>query len=407
MRPLILSEFLINLIRSIFTLGAGALFYKATGELWALTAALLTETLAILFIQGIAGATVDKVGVKKVYLVSMSLFNILMFGVIVSQIDIIGDAYLLFITLTVFNIIFPFIRTSTFVALKLLATKSELEKVNGKLAISIQSGQIVGMTLVGVAMQFDLYHLLIYAISLSSVLCLLCYFKLPHTLFSPGGARAAGRESKSRSFINILQQLHSFLSEQKTIILLCVFASMDFTLIALFNLLLAPAVEFQFFGNEIWLAILDITFAAGCIFGAHYVTKKVDGLGFRIDMTIFSIVSAGALFLSYLFSFPSYVIMFFTFIFGTFCAISSIIWNAELQKAAPPGILGKLSSLRFMIAAIFVTTATSLVSKSNEVNFSEATKMACFIAVALVLLTCSLYSFRRTDGHIQIQNDSV
>ena len=387
-----------NLIRSVFTLGFGALFYSATGELWLLTAALFTETLSLVVLQGIAGSIIDRIGTKQVYLKCMSLFFMVMFGVSILDFSMVEfstveNVIALFAIFTLFNLLIPFTRTATFVTLKRLTPTNELEKVNGKLVVALQVGQILGMAAVGLCVQWQQESLLIYLVAVASISALLLYRRLPDHLLSPV-AEHTFEGHLVKQFVDSFRQVFELMKLHPVLISLSVLSIVDLALIAVFNLLLAPAVERLFVGDGIWLAWLGMTFSIGCVLGAQLIVGKRRSVQARISVTLLSVFTSVLVFACFVYSASTIVVLECVFLFGFFAGISNVVWNAQLQKVTPSHMMGRLTSLRFIWAAFVITLMTVVVSKGNEISFFNAGMSAIAMAVLLGVICVYLYFTR-------------
>lgn len=388
MKFFLFGEFFINILRSMFMLGAGAIFYEQTGGLWVFAAAFILEMVLLIFLQGAAGVLVDKYGTKKILVLSMFVFLIPLALLSIKQTDISQEITLLFVLVSLLSVINPMIRAATFVTLRRLCDKSMLEKMNGKQSIAIQTGQLVGMFSVGLIMQFSGLQYILYIQAVAAALCLVCYLKLPQHLAHPVKSEN-GEGNQPVSYRGAL----TYLKENPALLLIILFGTFDIVLVAVFNLLLAPVVKNNLGDDGVWLAILDAAFALGSIFSAKLIASRREDLGGRFDITLLMLLSAMVLLGGYYLSLGRIYTLALVALFGFTTALSCIVWNSELQKRTSESILGRMSSIKNIMAAILVTITTSIISNANESSFELATMSGVIVSTFFAAAYFILYQF--------------
>lgn len=375
---LVLSEFSINIARGIFTLAIGMLLYEQSESLWAFAAVFASEFVIGLFLQGLAGTLVDKMGPGRV-LLSASLMSTLVLALPLLLLDDLQTQMLVVIAVGL-NLFRPFIRNSVFVITPELVSKDKLEKLNALISIALQAGQIIGMAMAGLLLELFESIWTIHAVFWGYFAAFTCYSLtlLQHRRVSATATASAQTKSKG-SWAEVLD----FLRTRSHAIYLYLVATLDFMALGLFNLLLAPAVKHNFDNLPRWLTFIDGSFAAGAMLGGFVVARHSFKENHRLPITTLSMSFICLVFLGYALHWSVWFIMLSTFVFGILTTISTVIWMSAQQRIATNHIKGRLASIRYVSNACFASIAVVLVSYANDINLTTAayTAIACLASM--------------------------
>jgi len=399
-------EWATNIARGIFTLALGMLLYAETESLWAFTLAFVSEFLVSIFLQGVAGSVVDRLGAAKV-LLSAALGNILVIVAAITLTDDIGQNTIVLIGIAIgLNLCRPFIRNAVFVLVPDIAGEQQLEKLNALISIALQAGQITGMALAGLLLELYEPSWVVYFVLLSYSLAFSCYAILLWIYH----ARLKEKRNLLSNDKGSWNELATFVRGNKTVTTVFLVATCDYVAIALFNLLLAPAVKHNFDNLARWLTFLDMAFAIGAILGGMFIAATKLSFTEKLVFTSASMLSVVSVFFGYIFNLSSYFILFSAFLFGAFTTVSTVSWMSVLQALSPTQIKGRLASVRYMANALMVAVATSLVSYANDISFTQATLSAVMVVGTLlsVSVCCSLWFHQKNlkDVHRIQQNQT-
>jgi MFS family permease len=399
MIPVVSGELFINIARSMITLVVGLFLYQQTGSLWAFALAFFSEFVVAIAIQGIAGTIVDNKGYRNVLLIAllMSSLAVLMCTVLLyfgsyPSIAALGCVFLL-------NVIRPFIRASVFALIGGEFERNTLEKVNGYLGIARQSGQVVGMVLTGIILEVAMPLIAFATIFLCFFCGTICYgvHFLSSKATKPENEATQGSASTvDGGYLSLVKDRH--------LLRITLLGAIDFALIAIFNLLLAPVVANNLDNKARWLTIIDVSYAIGAIIAGIYITRKATELGENRRYTLLSILSAALLFSVYSVDASDISIVVFSLCFGYFSTLSVIVWSTVLQKASPSQLRGRVASIRYAINASFVALSVGVVSFANEYSFTHATQMAV-ISTVILFVFCLVVFQQRWDPRLVNEDD--
>lgn len=386
-----LGEFAINTGRGALTLILGAILYQETGGLWAFALAFLSDFIVALFIQGIAGAAVDRFGPGKVLNLSLGISSLLLFAcwVLISQLS--STALFIFSLAVLLNIFRPFIRTAVFALLPALFSQSELEKANGAVSLAFQVGQFAGMALAALSLELGTHGTAIFTVLMAFVVSTASYLMISAKYLNLRVRSDVKSKIISwRAFTEVLAHA--------TILRGCMIGSVDYALIAVFNLLLAPVVAHNFDNLSRWLGILDGAFALGAILAGVFVIKQSKDIGLKYRYSLLAHVSAALLFLGYALQWHAYLILLLVLLFGLSTTVSVVMWNTALQKSSPEAMHGRVASVKYIFNTLAVTLAIACVSFANEQSFLVATYAAVTTAAVCFVLAFVLMRYRSSHS---------
>lgn len=369
------------------TLVLGLFLYQQTGDLWAFAAAFVSQSAFSLLLQGVAGAVTDKVRPKNV-LVWSAAFEVALF---VAVLSLVGDfdssatgALAIAIGLSLSR---PFRRSSNFAVIYELVPDNRYERINAYLSMSLQIGQALGMVAAGVMLESLSPQRIFELIALLHVGELIAAYMLRR---QPSLRQL---EEKARA---PLAEVARYVRQHPQILNICAIGAVDFALIALFNLLLAPAVEQQFGGSGRWMTFLDMSFALGALVGGAYMSARRSPLGMQLYPTVGAIAAAMATFACFAFMAPPVVMLPAVATMGYFVTLSTVVWSSGLQLATPPRMKGRLSTLRIVSNSLLVAAATVSTSYVESSEVVGAQLFACSIALVLLLPVLVLFASART-----------
>lgn len=370
-------EFAINAARGLFTLALGMLLYAKTESLWAFAAVFASEFAVGIFLQGIAGTSVDRFGASRVLLTAAGC-SVLAIGLPLLAKSGTSDPNILLLAAIGLNVFRPFIRNAIFVLTPDVAGPQGLDRLNSLLSIALQAGQIVGMVMAGVVLEFWHSGEVVFVVLVGHVLAFACYAVLfgrraRVDASSPDRARGNG------SWAEVFRQLR----EDRALVWLLAIAAVDYFSIAAFNLLLAPAVKYNFDDQARWLTIIDVCFAVGAVLGGVWVGRRRIHGRMRVGVSAGTALAAVMVFVAYAMALPAVVVLCATFCFGALATASTVCWMGALQRRSLAHIKGRLASLRYIVNASAVAVGVLAISKAHDLGFTEASAAAAVLCACL------------------------
>ncbi|WP_046005013.1 MFS transporter [Pseudoalteromonas rubra] len=389
------SELSINIARGIFTLAIGKLLYDMTGQLWAFAGVFVLEFLLSLLLQGVAGSITDQLGSKRVLLISMGLMSAALLALSITEYFLPLNLTILFCVSAALTASKPFIRNGVFTLVPKVVAGADIEKLNGILAAAVQSGQIIGLAIGGLLLEFSLEYLILPTVTC----CFLIASCALTMMFSISTVKESTHQEASVSTTGWLATF-KLLQEAPQVLVVLIFTTFDFIIVALFNLLLAPVVNYNYDGAARWLLFLDLAFAIGAICAGAIVAKANLNSDNRLIYTALSCLCATIVFISYWLALPSYITLFAIFSVGFMTTVSAVSWSSTLQKLSPPDIRGKLSSLRLMFNSTLAVVAVILVSAFYDSGFSHAAALSV-VTTLLLFLACVYCTWQARETTIK------
>ncbi|MBA2673436.1 hypothetical protein [Ramlibacter sp.] len=350
---LVTGEFFVNLSRGAMTLSLGYFLFRLTHSVWAFALACLAELGMTLLLRAASGRTVEAWGAKPALVIAGAALSLVLCGV-----SLAGDlyAYSVWLALAValmLSVIRVFQSAAGYAAVVIHAG-GQVESTNSLISIALQTGQLAGVLAAGITLELLSLNALCLVAGLSYLAATACYVLLPHADHKPRGIAAGALDLKADDI-------------PPTLKLYGVLAALDFGLVGVFNLVLAPAVAAAFGGSPRWMSILDVNFAIGAIVTGFLLVKFTAWCRGRRWLP--SVLSAATGVLSFLALFlqkgvPLYAVI---FLFGFASTASYMFWTSVSQvetEARLSGRVGALkavyNSLALAVAAILLTAATVL-----------------------------------------------
>ncbi|NRF25486.1 MFS transporter [Vibrio coralliilyticus] len=358
-----------NISKSMLLLIFSGVLYDKTGEIWAVGIVISSEMIISLFVPFLAGIAINKYGASLV-LILASLITSLTSLLAFMNIDYFESIYLYICLSFVLSIGSPFIRNSVFCITPVLA-KHFLTQANSRLTVMMQVGQFIGMGVAALIFKFEL------STSIAFLFASLGYFiSFIFYLISTNNIDVNTGYSKNKKLFsyrinsnvnNILLSVLIFLS------------CFEVVYIVIFNLLLAPVVDFSFNNDKEWMSYLDALFAVGATFGGIY-TARVKNIS--IVTVFFSQMSFFSLMVSYLFL-EQIPIILFCFFWGLCLSASGVYWDSLLQNCVPTEELSNLSAIRGTLSSILGLTVSYIVADVFSISFSYAV----FVSIGITIIS--------------------
>lgn len=388
------AELLVNVGRGILTLALGLFLYRSTGDVWAFALAFSSEFAFSLVMQGLAGATADRFDSAKVLALTSSacalLFGLVLgAGALSPATGLEQGPWLAMLLSAALNLLRPFLRASLFAVVHRAVSEDRYERLNSYLAVALQVGQLSGMAAAGLMLE-NLRAAQIFAIiglfHLGAALCYLVFW-LEVGRRNVGSSQRATTPPGGAQLATVLGYVRS----NPEVLSLCAIASVDVALVALFNLALAPVVQDRFDGRLRWMTILDMSFAIGALLGGCYLSARRSPLGVRVSPTLGAAAAGAAVFAGFAFAFPVAFLLPAIGVFGFLVTMSTVVWQAGLQLAAPTSMKGRLGSLRLLCNSLTVAGATLLASLLNDRRLMSVAVFSVLFALACLAAVVPLY----------------
>lgn len=381
MKPLSSAEFFINMARAMLLLSIAKFMFDETGQIWMVSISFISEIFISACMPLLAGKYVDNHGVSGILrgVAAMNIFTSLVTLLIWYHAGL-SAGLILFISI-VLSALWRMSRLCVFNLIPTLLTFEKLEWGNGKLTFNSQLGQLIGMISAGGVLYFLNFPTVIGVVSFCFIMAAIGYIQATSLPTHNGPAT----ELKC---LHLPQTINSLISACKRYGLLFVISDFDFTVLAIFNILLASIVSENFGGNALWMSGIDACYALGAITGGALVSH------WQVKTRYWHVTSVQLIFLVWLGTSAaittSYLIIIASFIMGYFTSFSGIYWRTFLQQKLPTEIRGTLTGVKFILSSLWIGMVSLFISWIHQFGFDKAIYSSLAI-VTLQLLILSYY----------------
>ena len=324
---------------------------------------LVLESVQSIVLSGFAGHWVDRIGAKKVSVISdFLLFFIVACGAYTASIGY--EKWSVVSIFLLINIIKPFQNTSVFVLPKLIVDKdSELYGLNAKSGMFFQLGYLIGLGITGTFVDvIDLSSIML----LDALTFLLSGF-LIWFIVTNGHDEVAQKEQRaSSSFMSKIKEYIPVLRNNYNLLLLCSIISIQVNLIIAYNTNLFKLVAENLNNNAVNLSILEFTYTIICICVSFSLAKFPHLKIKSVNLFYFVILQGVILFLlSNIYRIEEAVVLVVYFAFTSsivFPAVFSSLYKSI--NATDMGKIGGIKSILQSLIAIPVLVTNSIIVDS-------------------------------------------
>lgn len=342
------SVLITNIGNGIHTITIGKILYDETGSASSFGIVILFEYIINLLFQTVAGFLVDRSNPKLISIVSDLTTGV--FITIASYFMTPKSVFWWILGSTIIiNSSKPFYRSATFSIGPAISKGDLLLKYNSLSASFLQIGQLFGISISGLLIQYLGTNVAFGMNGISYIISgvLVWIARIPRIEVKRGG-----NNHFVRTFLNDWKEVVLFLRSNKSLSLFLLFSAGDFLVVNFINISLVPFVNTWFNGSAYWLSILDGSFAIGSIIIGYVSSDIVKKFGRR--KILISGIGFQALLLAYL-SIQQYPIssIFVMILLGIFNTLSITTFMTNIQEMSIGPIKGRIASVRYLILSIF------------------------------------------------------
>lgn len=398
---LLVGSTLFNLASGCYTITLGQALFEKSGSVSAFTGIIVVEYIVPVVLGALAGSLVDRLNPAVVCAVAAVVPALSLLAYLVAPAGLLVAAGVA-IGLIV-NLVRPFYRAGIFAVGPRSLHPSDLPRYNMRWTVSVQAGQIVGGGVAGVFLWAagPKWAFLAAAASFALAAYALATARTTISMTSQydGATDDTGWGSVLREAISSTRSVLSLL-----------LLGVDFLTIAAFNVALAPLVH-RLYGNESWLGILDVCFAAGAIVApgiwarcSSASTRQAVTSGFAVQIVGFATIAlavemGGILGQS---GVPLGAVL-----LGLGVAVSSSQQVSILQTWARSSTIGKVGALRQ--AVVGLTTAITLPMVGHLVDVDLAAAYGAVVAVLVVgmIVNVGVASREKASAAVELKLEVV
>lgn len=378
--PLIAGEFFTNVGRGATLLSLALYLYRLTGNVWAIAIACLSELVLSLLLRKLSGTLIDGFGARLVLAASAAMLALLFL-----PLPFAGDLYR-------YNVALALLLALAMNALRIVSSAASYagvvsyargreESVNSALAVSMQAGQFGGMALAGLTLELGSVNLAGLAIACSYALAALCFAALPARA---AGATGGAPQARAKTSLLATLSAHPQLARYSLL------GALDYALVGVFNLVLAPVVALAFAGAARWMGILDAIFTVGALAGGAalaLIWKRMQRQGWLISMLSCATAAAALLSMVTLKGMPLYACV---LLFGFTVNVSYMFWMTSAQTVTPVEDAGRIGAMRTVVNGLALALVSGAVAAMSPLGIDNLRSLALALPLAFLILALCL-----------------
>jgi MFS family permease len=374
---LLIGSLLFNVASGCFTITLGQALFEKSGSVSAFTGIVVIEYIVPVIVGAVAGSMADRLNPAVVCAVASIVPALSLIAYLAAPAGLLvvaGVAIGLII-----NLVRPFYRAGIFAVGPRSLHPADLPRYNMRWTVSVQAGQIVGGAVAGGFLWAAGPK---WAFLAAAAAYALAAYALASARSTMSAIHDADRGTDREGWIPVLREATGNPRSVLSLLLLGV----DFLTIAAFNVALAPLVH-RLYGNESWLGILDVCFAAGAVAAPFLWARCSSGVSSRQAVTSgYAIQIAGFATIALAMELGGAVgqssVPLGTVLLGLGVVVSSSQQVSILQTWATSSTIGRVGALRQ--AVIGLTTAMTLPVVGYMVDVDLAAAYGTVVAVLVL-----------------------
>jgi MFS family permease len=373
MKYLSWAELFFNMARAMLLLSIAKTLFDETGQIWMISLSFVSEIFISALMPLLAGKYMDTHGVSGI-LRALSLVNIVIGLLVILALWFTELTALMILLLSMtLSALWRISRLCVFNLTPLLLPSEQLEHGNGQLTFNSQLGQLAGMFIAGTLLHYAGLFSVMSVITLC--FCITAYGYFLATAQTPKQTTVHISTLALPATTDMLKQAC------KKYGLLFVVSDFDFTLLAIFNILLVSVVANNFAGNAIWMSGIDACYALGAMLGGMLVSYK----RFSIQTRYSHVLAAQGVFILWLAVSTrpelSPLVIIASFAMGCFTSFSGIYWRTFLQLKLPAHARGTLIGVKFILSSLWIGLVSMVISWVYHYGFYPAMYCSLFIVI--------------------------
>lgn len=377
--------FVSNIGNGLNNIILGKVLYDKTGSIFSFGIMLVIEHLFNLMLGAWSGFYVDRNDKKKICVVSDATRG---FSIILSTLLYFYSDNYLWILAGVLcnNIIKPFNRAASFALPVEVFSKDDLFKFNLWMNIALQAGYLIGASLVFPILKYKGTYIAFYTNGLSYLLSAWLISQV-HSITQLPLKKETDSDKKILSlFFDEWVYIYNFLKTSKEVVLLAIFSSVGFLVIAVFNLLLVPIVNKNFNSDQKWLSYLEIIFAFGTILSGYFFKLQFDFkkfIFFNLGTSLFILIW----FILLKFNAHIFLISLFVFIMGAVLSVHISSAFTLIQQKVISEKLGKFSTVKRNIHSVVIAGAILILTSFSKITLVDPIDLAILLFIIISILS--------------------
>lgn len=379
------SIFVTNIGNGMQTIAVGKLLYDKTGSAASFGFVMIAEYV-ISFLAGlIAGSAVDR-GSCRGICISTDVFRSLIVLSSCAGFAATAETWWIVASIIGINLGKPFYRSATFVLGARLSQETSLLRLNAVAGAAMQTGQLLGMGLVGLIITYTNTTVAfgLNGLSYAAAAVAITFVTLKPLNETEATARQALRRT---SLADEWRGVFSLLKSERGLLAhICICAG-DFVAIAFLNLALVPIVSQWYGGDAYIISLLDGCFAVGAAAVAFILRRWKAS---AINMVCFGLIAQSVLFGLLAAARSPYAGASIILLLGGASTLSLTASLSALQTRCGSSVKGKIAAARQLILSLAAAACLSIVTSAHSESLvlgllSSSAICAAFGFSALIL----------------------
>lgn len=383
---ILLASLVTNIGAGIQSLALGKLLYANTGSIAAFGSIIILEYFTNFTTNLLAGPLVDRLRARRLALIVDFIRGSLICAISIVLAIQYSIYWVALITIAV-QVGRPFYKSALF-RLQLEAIPSDqLARFNGFSSSSFQAGQLIGIALAGVLLEYYAASVALFVNGLSFALAgfIIRFVSIKHSESKPSDpVNDLTVDSYHRRMFGDWADVARYLLGNRLVIALIMISSLDSVMASMANIYLVPLVEIQHGGSGFWLALCDGLFAVGALLSGFLVTRVTDQIGY-ISAALLGFVFQSIAFLLLASSEQLLVMPSAMFVLGFFNTISWTSAMTLLQLNIDKNYRGRIALVRYMSGALFGAIAIGIITTVQMTSLNLAIYASAIIGLAFCI----------------------
>lgn len=378
-RRTLMSVLLSNIGIGVYVLALGQMLYKITGSPEGFALILAIQGVGSLCVLPFSGPLVDMLSSRMVY-VACGLFRAATVLAIIAvfAMDLPHPVLLIGMFSFLLAAYDSVQRAALFKFTAFHITGGFGVRLNSLLGVSIQTGRLVGMGIIGLVLIVGSPAQALSIDVAVSVLSVIAIGRGRLTAVEPGGA--VTRMWLRTALPNMVSQWGKLMRAHRSepgVFLMVVLCAGDFVFACSLSTLVIPLVQEQYAGQTWYISAFEGTYALGIILGAFVVRYTVKQRLFPVWIAI-QVMVAVAMFTSSLL-----VVHVASFLIAGFATLNSLTWLVtSLQRQAGDQDKAKMASLRMFAIGLGTAALLPVIGHFAKISLTQAYGVLALIMAA-------------------------
>lgn len=388
------SQLFSNIGNGMNMIAISSILYIETGSILSFGLVLVIDNVMSVILQFLSGSVVDRGNPKKILIlcdVLRGTFICLAYFILYTGFE----QFIIYMSIVFISFAKPFNRSASFSIAPAVAKGEALYKFNGYNSMFIQVGQLIGIAIVGVIIQFFGAKLAFFLHGIAFFLSAAAIWRAKVPVIEKIQKRLG--ESVMQGFRRDWTEMFRMFKKNQTLLFHIILCSGDALVIAMINLLLVPMVYNWYNNNMFYLSAFDGGFAIGGVIAVSlviWIKQRIDEVNI-ISISLFGQAVILACMGLYHNPIVTIILMFLMGILNTF---SVVVFSSRLQSRVSGPFKGRLASVRSLFTSVLIAIIIPTISSLAYISLNLVFLVGALICFCFFITTFIL-TRKRIFGH--------